>query len=533
MRRTAMRLLLAATLIVTAAACGSSNASSPTSAAAPPPPAKGGSVVIGTSSEVDGFNPLKNQWSGPTYQIGRTVLDPLVVMDKDNHWQPYLAKSITPNADFTTWSFELRPGVYFHNGEVLDADALVTFFEAAVTSPLSSQGFPETPTITKTGDLTVDMTFTQPWSEMPVVLVEQPGYVIAPAQVKSGDTQHPIGTGPFVFDEWVPDNHFRAVRNDNYWRQGYPYLDSIEFKPITDPELRLNALTAGDIDIAEANSIGQPRLDELAAQGLTVTEDVDATGVINLLMNNDAPPVNDKRVREAIVAGIDREAFRNAVLDPSFETATQPYPPESKWYSDNDYPSYDPDRARQLVDEYEAENGPIKIKIMIIATGAPTDPAQYLQQQLKQIGIDVEIDDVEQVSFVQRFVSGDYQTVYLGGFFGTADPDGIYYFLTSKGAAPETPIKLNFARYRSTIVDNALQAQRQTDDLATREAQWAKIWKAFADDVPYAFLAHDRAAWVTKRDVYGLTGFTTPEGVPLPAINRWTPFYTAVYRATS
>jgi peptide/nickel transport system substrate-binding protein len=534
MRTTAARLLLAAALIVAATACGSSNdeGSSTTSATAPPP-VTGGSVTVGTSSEIDGFNPLASQWSGPAYQMARTVMDPLVVMDTENHWQPYLAKSITPNEDFTAWTFELRPGVTFHNGEVLNADALVTFFEAAVSSPLSSQGFPETPVIAKTGDMTVTMTFTKPWSTMPIVLVEQPGYVIAPEQVKSGDTQHPIGTGPFVFDEWIPDNHFRATRNDDYWREGYPYLDSIEFKPITNTDLRLNALEAGDIDIAEANSVGQPRLDELAAAVFTVVDDVDNVGATNLLMNNDQAPVNDKRMREAIVRGIDRDAFRNAILDQSFEVADQPYPPGNRWNTPVDYPTFDPDRARQLVEEYEAENGPAEISIMIIATGAPTDPAQYLQQQLEAIGIDVEIDDVEQVTFVQRYVQGDYQTVYLGSFFGSADPDGNYPFLNSKAAAPETLIKLNFARYRNPDVDAALQAQRETDDDTDREAEWAKVWTAFAEDLPYAFLAYDRGAWVTKSNIYGLTGFTTPEGVAIPAINRWTPFYTAVFRSGS
>ena len=529
MRTIGTRLCLVAALVIGVAACSSSTQSGQTTNTAPAEPTRGGSVIVGTSSEVDGFNPLSSQWSGPAYQVGRTVLDPLVVMDENNQWQPYLAKSITPNEDFTVWTFELRPGVTFHNGEVLDADALAMFFEAATTSPLSSQGFPEAPTVTKTGDLTVTLTFTQPWSEMPTVLMEQPGYVIAPEMIESGDTQRPIGTGPFVFEEWVPDSRFRAVRNENYWQEGLPYLDSIEFRPIPDTNLRLNALVAGDIDIAEANNTGQPRLDELAAEGLTVVDDYDQVGAANLLMNNDQAPVNDKRVREAIVSAIDREAFRNAILDSSFEVADQPYPADNKWNVELDYPAYDPDRARDLVEEYEAENGPIEISIMIIATGAPTEPAQFLQQQLEPVGIDVEIDDLEQVTFVQRFVSGDYQTVYLGSFFGAADPDGNYPFITSKGAAPETLIKLNFARYRNPEVDAALQAQRDTDDDAARLEAWTTIWEAFAEDLPYAWLAYDRTAWATKANVYGLANPTTPEGVQIPSINRWTPFYTRVF----
>jgi peptide/nickel transport system substrate-binding protein len=533
MRKLALRSLLAIALVVTVAACGSSDdTTAPQDSSPPPAPVSGGNLIVGTSSEVDGFNPLSSQWSGPAYQIGRSVYDPLVAMDREGNWQPYLAKSITPNADFTVWTFELRPGITFHNGEKLDADALKMFFDEATTSPLASQGFPEQPVVTKTGDMTVTLTFTKPWSEMPTALVEQPGYVIAPEQIESGSTDRPIGTGPFVFDSWVPDNHFRATKNPNYWRPGEPYLDSIEFRPIPDPALRISALQAGDVDAIETGSIGQSKLDEMAAAGFTVTDDVDNVGVVNLLMNNDSPTVKDKRVREAIVAALDREAFRNAVLDPSYEIADQPYPGDNKWHTEVDYPAYDPDRAKQLVEEYEAENGPIDISIMIIASGAPTSPAQYLQQQLELVGMDITIDDLEQVTFVQRFVQGEYDTVYLGSFFGAADPDGSYPFITSKGAAPETLIKLNFARYRNQVVDDALQAQRATSDDDTRQAEWGKIWTAFAEDLPYAFLAYDTQAWMTKPDVYGLTGYTTPEGVELPAINRWTPFYTGVYRTT-
>jgi peptide/nickel transport system substrate-binding protein len=529
-RTTGISTFVLAVLITATAACGSSNSTASQTTNAPPAePTRGGSILVGTSSEVDGFNPLSSQWSGPAYQIGRTVLDPLVVLDENDQWQPYLAKSITPNEDFTVWTFELRPGITFHNGEVLDADALAMFFEAAISSPLSSQGFPEKPVVTKTGDMTVTLTFTMPWAEMPSVLLEQPGYVIAPEMIRSGNTDHPIGTGPFVFESWTPDKSFKAVRNENYWREGLPYLDRIEFQPIPDTNLRLNALVAGDIDVAEANSTGDPKLDELRGDGLTVVDDYDNVGVANLLMNNDQPPVNDKRVRQAIVSAIDREAFRNAILDSSFEVADQPYPPGNKWNVELDYPAYDPDHARELVNEYEAENGPIQISIMIIATGAPTEPAQFIQQQLEEVGIDVAIDGLEQVTFVQKFVGGEYQTVYLGSFFGAAEPDGNSIFLTTKAAAPETLIKLNFARYRNPVVDQAIEDQRKTDDDAARKEEWSKIWNAFADDVPYAFLAYDRTAWATKPNVYGLTGFTTPEGAPITPINRWTPFYTGVF----
>jgi ABC-type transport system substrate-binding protein len=485
-------------------------------------------VVVGTSGEVDGFNPIVNQWSGPGYVVGRAVMDPLVVMDRDGQWQPYLARAITPNEDFTQWTIELRPDITFHNGEVLDADALALFLDAATTSPLSSQGFPEKPEIAVVDPLTVSLTFTEPWSAMPTVLVEQPGYVIAPEQVRSGDTRHPIGTGPFVFDEWVPDGHLRVTRNPDYWRSGLPYLDEIEFRPIADHTARRDALRSGELDVAEQNSQGEPALDALEDEGLTVIDDVDNVGSGILLMNGERPPLDDRDVRLAVVSAIDRQAYRDTVFDPSFELADQPYPTGNRWNAEVSYPPFDPARAEELVDEHESEHGPIRLSMMIV-NGGSLDGPLFLQQALGEAGIDVEILDLELAAYVQRLVAGDYDMVNLGSFFGAADPDASYAFLHSSGADPDKLVKLNFARYRSPEVDRALEAQRRTDDPDAREAEWAEVWQALADDLPFAFLRHDRYALATQPDVHGFDGPTTPEGVELPALNRWTPFFTEVF----
>ena len=96
-----------------------------------------------------------------------------------------------------------------------------------------------------------------------------------------------------MFDEWVPDDHFSATRNDQYWQDGLPYLDRIEFRPIPDISARFDGLEAGDIDAAEANSQGETTLAELRDEGFTVIDDFDNVGVTTLLMNNESAPVDD------------------------------------------------------------------------------------------------------------------------------------------------------------------------------------------------------------------------------------------------
>jgi ABC-type transport system substrate-binding protein len=166
---------------------------------------------------------------------------------------------------------------------------------------------------------------------------------------------------------------------------------------------------------------------------------------------------------------------------------------------------------------------------MMMIAGQPTTGPQFLQGAFEEVGIDLTIEDLELSAFVRRYVSGDYETVFLGSFFGAADPDGNAIFLTSKAAAPETLIKLNFARYRNPDVDAAIEAQRATDDRDERKAEWDTVWQAFAEDLPYAFLYYDHFVLVSQGDVFGFDAAATPEGVELPAINRWTPFWTGVY----
>jgi len=185
MRKVALRSLLAIALVVTVAACGSSDDTTSAPDTSPPPaPVYGGNLIVGTSSEVDGFNPLSSQWSGPAYQIGRSVYDPLVVMDRDGDWQPYLAKSITPNADFTVWTFELRPDITFHNGEKLDADALKMFFDAATTSPLGRviAAVPMPPLVDRRGPSAVEtmVSANSSTTSTPLVVCIQPACALKP-----------------------------------------------------------------------------------------------------------------------------------------------------------------------------------------------------------------------------------------------------------------------------------------------------------------------------------------------------------------
>ena len=150
--------------------------------------------------------------------------------------EPFLAESITSNEDFTSFTITLRSGIVFHDGTPLDGQALYTNIEKQATSVLTGPAFATNiKGVSVTDPMAVTLTMKSSWAPFPYYLAQaQTGYVAAPSMLNApdGGTSNPVGTGPFVFQDWVPNSHMTATRNPHYWRKGYPYLDSITYKPI-------------------------------------------------------------------------------------------------------------------------------------------------------------------------------------------------------------------------------------------------------------------------------------------------------------
>ncbi len=204
-------------------------------------PQPGGLLTFGTESEVSGWNPTVDRWDASGIQIAVTVMDPLVAFDANFEAQPYLAESLTPNADYTEWDIKVRSGVQFHDGTPLDSAAVKKSIDAFAAAPLTGAAFADIASTKIIDDLTLGVMMKRPWAAFPYSLGGQAGVVPAPAQLDSGAesaSRIPIGTGPFVFKNWTPDHSFDATKNPNYWRSGLPYLDEVVFTPIPDSSSR-------------------------------------------------------------------------------------------------------------------------------------------------------------------------------------------------------------------------------------------------------------------------------------------------------
>ncbi len=145
----------------------------------------------------------------------------------------------------------------FHDGTPLDANALHLNIEKQATSLLTGPAFATNIVgASVSGPMSVTITMKSPWAPFPYYLAQaQTGYLAAPAMLNNPNgTSHPIGTGPFIFQDWVPNSHMTATRNPHYWRKGYPYLNSITYKPIINASSCADALETGEIDIMHTNS---------------------------------------------------------------------------------------------------------------------------------------------------------------------------------------------------------------------------------------------------------------------------------------
>jgi peptide/nickel transport system substrate-binding protein len=487
-------------------------------------PKKGGTLVFGVDAEESGFNPTTARFDEVGVMYARTVFDPLTIIDAQGAWQPYLAKSVTPNAAHTAWTITVRPNVVFHDGTACDGAALLTNFKAQQASLLLGTLIlnPIVDTIVQSGPLSVTLNLKSPWVSFPLYLAGgiggQSAYMCAPSMLAApnGGTSNPVGTGPFVFSEWVPNSHFTATANPHYWRPGLPHLDAITFKPIVDDQARSEALKSGTIDIMVTDT---PQSITLFRGNKSYAYIDDASHLVGepdmncVILNTATAPFNNPSVRRAAAMAINRPQYAKEIDINILPVSNGLFTPGSPYYSKTTYPAYNPSEAKKLVSQVAKSTGkPVSFTWGSTNSAAAERAQQYLQQAWQDVGFKVTNTIVEQNDLINKALAGTFQALEWRQF-GAVDPDLNYIFWSSTTILSSS-LSINMARNVDPQLQAALTQGRESTDPAVRAKAYQTVNKRLAIDLPYLWT--DRAVWSVESTlkVQNWNNPTTPTGAP-------------------
>ncbi len=481
-------------------------------------PVRGGSLTVGLVAEIDGFYPPTDHWDTNGFIYANAIYDPLCAVAADGSIQPYLCQSIKPNATFDSWTMTLRPNIKFSDGSALTAAVIASNYAELKASLLTGQALTQVTSLSVRDSMTVVYQLEAPNPGFPAGLTSQLGYVVGQAMidaVKGGNkSPTPVGTGPFVFQSWQPNDHFTATRNPNYWRSGLPYLDQITFRPIPDTIQRESTLKTGGVDMIQSTDpLTIKRFSGQSGYQLVDT----TTGVLGeptvafIMLNTAVAPTNDLNIRKALAMSLDQATVQKIFGGGLTKPINGLFLQDSPYYANPGYPTHNPAAAKKLVAQYAAQHGTPKLTLLTITDPRLGQVVQIIQQMWNQVGFDVTINQIEQANLINDFIAGQFQaaTSYQ---FGTIDPDLNYVWWSTTTVKPVNSIALNFPRNADPVIEQNMLTGRHTTDQATRVKAYQTVNEQLAKDLPYLWLQQYLFSEVATSRVQNFANPTLPSG---------------------
>jgi 4-phytase/acid phosphatase/peptide/nickel transport system substrate-binding protein len=436
---------------------------------------QGGSITVGLELDIPGFDPLKvGVFDTAALTASAAIFDTLTTLDDKGEAQPKLALSWTHSDDFKTWTFKLRPGVKFHDGTPFNAAAAKENFDRQKDPANKCRcafyiAFVHD--VQAPDESTVVYNLNDPQVNLPALLTipSSNNAVQSPTAWKArGDeyNRNPVGTGPYILKSWTAGDRMVLEKNPDYWNKGHPYLDRIALKPLPDAQSRFASLQSGEADIiwddeADADNIQRAQKDPK----LTVHTYV-GSGATVYAFNTKLAPFDDVRVRQALVMAIDRNKWSQAMTNGLSRPASNPYG-EGSWVKckdDGALPN-DIEKAKALIKDY---GKPVEFKTLVTASPRGRNVGQILQQFWKQIGANMEIEQVDQATIVPRAFMRQFQLTPWR-IVDLADPDPQMYANFHTGS----PVAL--ASYSNPELDRLLENARVTADPAKRTEDYCAV----------------------------------------------------------
>jgi peptide/nickel transport system substrate-binding protein len=470
-------------------------------AAAQDEPVMGGSVSMSLADDdVTSFDPIV-PFDNMSIWTMLLIYDQLIRVGPDGlSLEGGLAESWDVSEDNLTYTFHLRKANFHDGTPATSADA--EFCIKRVIQPDDSGWaflFSAVDTVTASDPETLVITLKQPWApfEADLALYGASIFPKAAFEAQGEDLwQHPIGTGPFVFDSWDKGSQIVLKKNPEYWDEGKPYLDELVFKVLTDSNARLLQLQGGELDIA--TSVPYNQIEPLSANP-DFTMIPDAVAKFNYMaINTRRPLLDDKKFRQALNYAVDKDVIINNILFGAGQPATT-YLPLMLGHDDEavGYP-VDLEKAKALLAETDGKDGFTLSILTTVGDAVDAQVAQLVQASLQQLGGTVTIEQVEpgiareRVQSTQDFdLSLSYYTTDI------IDPDELTAFAVySKGGADAV-----WTGYQSDEVDGWIEDAQVELDPDKRWEIYSKIQAQHADDAPMIFLFYPSGSTATKASI--------------------------------
>jgi peptide/nickel transport system substrate-binding protein len=433
-------------------------------------------------------------------RIDELLFDDLCTRDEHLNVQPGLAERWDV-PDPRTYIFHLHKGVKFHDGRPLTSRDVKWTFDSLLQGKIRSTkaaAYRLVDSIDATDDYTVVFHLKEPFATL-LWNVSDGAIGIVPYGSGEEMSRHPIGSGPFRFVSAEPDKEVVIERNDGYWG-AQARLQRVRFAVIPDATTRALELRKGSADVAVTSLTGDM---VLALERESNLEVMHAPGTVlaYIAFNTRDPVLKDARVRQAIAYAVDRTPVIHYIQRDFARPAYSLLPPES-WAYNGDVPRYDynPERSRQLLEQagYPAVHG-VRFHLTL-KTSTDENPrlvAAVLQQQLRDVGIALDIRTYEFATFFSDITRGAYQLHTLRWVGGNEDPDIFEYVFHS---AKFSPHGANRTYYANPRVDALIDQARVELDQNARKQMYAEIQRIVAEDLPYINLWYFENVMVhTKR----------------------------------
>lgn len=457
-------------------------------------PVPGGELIITDLGDAQGLDPHKATHAQSMRYIENMYNTLFQYKERTyGELEGDLVKEFEVSDDEKMYTLYLEEGVKFHNGDDLTAQDVVYSIERIIEFEVRAQQFEKIVSMETPDDYTVVITLEEPVAPF-LTFLAYPMNAIVNETIANENNNNldnaDAGSGPFQLVEWKKDQQMVLEKFPNYFKEGKPYLDRVIWKAIPDETARTTAIRNKEIDI----------ILQLSQKDVKTLENVDGVNIADVTgtyweyigLNTTEGPLAKKEVRQAIAWAIDREAMNAAV---KFGQATVleggPIPP-GHW-ADADlgmYNKQDLEKAKELLKEAEYEDG-FDITLKVGQNKAQIDAAQVAKQQLKEIGIEVEVLQQEDSIFFDSLGKKDFEMSVVG-WVGFVDPDEFLYNIFHTGEV------WNQQAYSNPEVDELLEKGRTVMNEAERKEIYDQAQALIAEDAPMVFLyANQQASAIT------------------------------------